>query len=437
MLEFFQFLERNKVYPNTIEKIFDWDDTSLADFTKQCFLKIDHQTEINNSPFVFTANNELGGGTFPCSHLPCRIINIRKLSIFTILYADKVLINNPFYDYLEYESFNANLKNNLANDLLIIYDIKDLLLNGYITFFDPFIHMCRNCYKHFEKKVEEFDKILDDLYEYTYSYLLEETEYKIEYSHGKIAAVFNGPKEIFGHDENILTFNDAPQIFKQKLINTDVAKLNNNEVSESGIVDHHTNILLNDIVTQHWHKMAYNSSYLTNRSYDFDLLKYLDEYHNRNAKIFDALSHNIPFLKGVDYAELLKLRHNETESFEVYRDKLTEIFREEKSYTDNEAKDIYYDYLRPELNKIDKALRDNKASIKSKLANEAVFYGSAITIGLSSGFITPELGKIIASIGGLDFAKELFMQLQNMHNNESDIRKNDFYFLWKVKNSLN
>lgn len=440
MIALFQYLEKNNVFPDTLGEVFNWDHKRLVSFTRECFIKIDHESEISDTPFVFTANAELSGGTFPCRHLPCRLGNIRELSTFAILYADKILIENPFDDYVRNPYFNQNMRYKLANDLYIIYDIKNLLLNGYISFINPYFHMCKNCYEQYEKKSEELDKILEDLHEYTRDYLLKESTFSVKsLDDGRIAAEFYGPKDIFKHGDegSYLTFNDAPTILKKKLLNSESADLTDQEVIDSGLVDHQTSLLLNDIVTQHWQNQVYNSSYLTNRIYDFDLLRLLDEKYDKSSNIFDSLTHSIPFVKGIDHLELMKLRHNETDSFEVYRDKITEIFREGNTYSDSEAKDIYNDYLRPELNRMNKALSDNQKIIKSKLTNKFFIYSSFITIGISSGFITPELGAIIASLGGIQAAEEAFNKFQDLDEDKSDIRKNDLYFLWKVQELSN
>src|SRR3989338_4001732 len=96
---------------------------------------------IDSSIFNFSAGSSIGGGIRPCSCMDCRIENVHKLATFAALYADKVIIPNPFEHIYYNLSSDFNFKNNeqwnffvnrLIGDIVVMLNLKPLINKGLL-----------------------------------------------------------------------------------------------------------------------------------------------------------------------------------------------------------------------------------------------------------------------------------------------------------------
>ncbi len=145
------------------------------------------------------------------------------------------------------------------------------------------------------------------------------------------------------------------------------------------------------------------------------------------------MSHYLPSIYSQNVDEMLRLRENEGEAFAVYRDKLTKLIREAKSWNEKEVSEVFRDQVLPEINKLEKAINDWKKKTRESLKQKAIFGSGAVTIGLYSGVLPPDIGQIVAALGGGTAVVGALMDYNKTLKEEHEARSNDFYFLWQMK----
>ena len=71
-----------------------------------------------------------------------------------------------------------------------------------------------------------------------------------------------------------------------------------------------------------------------------------------------------------------------------------------------------------------------------KTFSTIVMVGSVISAGVYTGIIPPNAPEILAAIGGTSVMTSAGINvMNNLTNKKSTLRENDFYFLWKLKDS--
>jgi hypothetical protein len=72
---------------------------------------------------------------------------------------------------------------------------------------------------------------------------------------------------------------------------------------------------------------------------------------------------------------------------------------------------MFNDELLPELNRLDFAVSRWKRSLRAKVTDRLLFGAAAVTIGLYSGILPQDIGKVIAAVGGWQSASNILSDL--------------------------
>jgi hypothetical protein len=75
-------------------------DSQITDLFWKLYFSVKPMGDNNPSLFTFSATNALTGGKFPCEELGCRLRRANEFSLYSALYADKVLVPFPLNDML-------------------------------------------------------------------------------------------------------------------------------------------------------------------------------------------------------------------------------------------------------------------------------------------------------------------------------------------------
>lgn len=132
----------------------------------------------------------------------------------------------------------------------------------------------------------------------------------------------------------------------------------------------------------------------------------------------------------------MKLRQNEEEAFIVYRNNLNRLIKDAKNWNGDQIKEAFLDTIRPEINKIDKSIKDWKRGKKQSLATTAA---ATVSAGVFLGYMPFGYTSIIAAmgaVGGISTAVKCTSDLLSLIQEPKVAYENDNYFLWKLsKNS--
>jgi hypothetical protein len=134
------------------------------------------------------------------------------------------------------------------------------------------------------------------------------------------------------------------------------------------------------------------------------------------------------------FADLVRLRRDEGEVFQVYRDAVARVLREVTPKDGRRVRQAFEDTVLPELNKIDAVVRNAQRKLRRSLTIDLLSGVGAVTIGLFSGILTPAAGALLAGLGGTGFVGKALRDLEALRSEPKEsVRDNPYYFLWKAR----
>ena len=148
----------------------------------------------------------------------------------------------------------------------------------------------------------------------------------------------------------------------------------------------------------------------------------------------------LPFLEGVPISELLKVRADEAEAFQRFRDALRLAIKERLRLeptveAEGIADEIRDDLIEPELRRIRTRLTSAKTALAKQVGVSAVVGGLLTTCGLLIGWSADSLVQAVApaiSAGVGAAAKGAEGRVQWKIASDRDVEMSDMFFLWKA-----
>jgi hypothetical protein len=380
------------------------------------------------NPFSFLASSSLSGAGNPCSDPHCCFARAKALGRFAALYADTVLIRDPFGDIL-HEKDSAKLRLEFSLKLGILDLLRPEIEAGVVLFAPTHFPLCDDGLKKFNQVEDAIKEGILRANEQIINRLLEHLEVKVEGTDKYNYLSISGTENFVPHEGiDVVPINRRSQLLRskrrQKLSKDDVR-----EVIQTYILDP----ALIDLQYRHIINWLYDVRYITDRPVDADLLRAMGENVNLQLnQLSTKASHPLPFIDGLDTKTLLKLREEEGEAFQVYRDRVRTLV-EQSTLSDLEFKEAFRDLVQPELNQIDKAVASVRKMVKREMREKLIFGTGMVTIGLAAGAVTPEIGAIVAAMSGAKFGSGLLSNINTLLSEPAKARENDFFYLWKAR----
>lgn len=216
--------------------------------------------------------------------------------------------------------------------------------------------------------------------------------------------------------------------------------LSQRQLEKLGLHKDETAAILENVLFEFTVSQSLGTSFLTERPIHASILQDLtvnSQQEQRNVLIKRHLTTLVPFLDGLDSAELLKLREQEADSFVLFRQALNRAIDEASNktseFTERYARELYGDVLEPSLAKLDLKLRSAQKSLIKKSHRKVFAWVGAITFGLFSGLVPSSLEAAAKVLGLTKVLADLGESALQARGNENVIRNEDMYFLWKVR----
>lgn len=381
--------------------------------------------------FSFSANEQQSSGKNPCEELGCRIRQIDELAKFAVLYTDCVYIYNPFEKYYFIREWRPDIKKDLINDLLVLKVLQPLIDEGIIRFSHGKDFMCKDCRNKIFNKYKEISYLIQKHIEESTSFEVVDGKRNMKVLH------VEGDENIFGHN----SFYYYPRNTKQE---EKIAELPNNcsltckDVSFLKMPEKQSHDIILDMIRQNANVNLYESSYLINNEFYLNVMQNISKRKSRTvtpSEFISGFSYSVPFINDIDLVQLLELRKKDYESFLVYRDSIRYFLEETNNFNvTKNIKEVFSDIVNPEINKISLTFKNNKTLLKNKVNRELLISSCLIGLGLFSGLLPNDLGKIVGALGGCDFLKAIINQKIEGTLESNEIKNNDLYFIWKIKN---
>jgi hypothetical protein len=195
------------------------------------------------------------------------------------------------------------------------------------------------------------------------------------------------------------------------------------------------NPIVHDILQQHVHSSWYGMRYLTDREIDFQALEDISDsvVQCQHKAVHSALSHAVPTLEQLPLTELLRLRRNEGEAFALYRDAMNRTLVSLPNEESSRASEVFQDLVQPELNKIDALVVHRQQRLRRSAATDLLIGFGVVGVGLFSGLLTADAGKLIAELGGVGFGVNALRRAVELETEPEEARNSEYYFLWKAR----
>jgi hypothetical protein len=434
MKEFFSFLAKKRLSANKFDETLSrWSPSDGMEFIEESQERLAHLKSKHSRDHSFISNTQLSGGKSPCVAVECRLNHVDQLARFAALYADQVLIHDPF-EYYDHES-KGDIRQALSDDLRILYYLRPLLEDGRISLASRTWHYCEEHYNEvivqskLHEKLERARKALSRRF-------TSDTKVYLETSQAVPLLKITGPEQLIEHGVSYHVSAKA-----RPLVDVVTARGNNllskKEIRDYGVFEGPVSTIINDILVQNLYaRNGFN--YLTDREVDFDIIAAVNDNETNalSKAILEGLSHTVPFIRDVGLQKLIKLRKDEGESFQVYRDTLNALLKnleEDDLRNVKTVKEAFNDSIRPELNKIDLAIKNSKKLLYGSVKRDILFGAGFIGLGLFSGLLPEGVGQLIAALGGYRFASGVADKVVRSLKEPDAVRDNKYYFLWKVR----
>ena len=389
----------------------------------------------SSNNFVYTANNSLSGGVFPCSAFDCRVEKINELSSFASLYADHVYLFDPFEEIHLFEDSRMILE--------FIYAVKitnyliPLIEANIVSFSKKELNICNHCLEDlYSSNVHDINKnseALDALIKEEFLNNCTTTLIKNEDSTFSIRIL--GPEPLISHGQIYYQLHERLDNFKKYTKYQLPYKFSRKELIDLEIYENTIQSIAYEASYLEKHSKLYPSAILSDNEKQVTSFMQTNSNDFNPGAFHDGLKHNLPAVFDKNLNEILKIRSNEGEAFNVYRDSLQKLVKDTVGWNPDKIHEIFNDTIRPEINKINKTVRDWKETKKKNLRDK-VFVGTAL---VSAGIITGTLPLVVsnafttfgAAAGGATAAGSCLNDILSL---KSDIpaRANSNYFLWKI-----
>lgn len=407
------------------------------------------KTEYSPSKNIITshvASSGLSADSSECNYLGCRLERINQLARFALMYSNKVFLRSFFtkYSYLESQDHLERAKEELYNDLTVLYEIKPLIEQGYIQLYAPEVNICFSCQAR-QFIGDNAATKLDIAYKCLEKDFLENMTVEAEYRDDEYAFTCNGPKKYFDHSQikinpdSPLALQKRPLISK-KILQGQKVKLSKSLISDLGLHQEYAHDVVSNAVYGLSASTCLNSTYLTENDLHIQFLNNLQpdyDISRRNIIAAKHLSSMVPYIEDVDLKDILKLRRREEEAFIQYRQALNkamdEFIRSKTNFTEKDAKSLHADVIAPSIAALDIRVSQAKKDLISKPYRSLAGIVGTISFGLLTGLVNQDVSEIIKTMGLLKFGSDLVKDTMSAGDGENAVKNDPFYFLWKVK----
>lgn len=433
----FEYLEKRGLALEALHSSLErWTLTQLLTICRNISEALPGSTSQASTPFNFVASPSLSGGPSPCSALECRLDRLDSLAQFAALYADRVLIPDPFFNLLEEHSHDVDsVREELSVHVAALFRFRPLMEAGIIEFVSSkHRHICVDCYeKALRKKRGAFKRQLRSARSYLTKTFLSETHAVIKSDEYGPYVDLKGPEFLFEHGHLAVALPPESDLAKH-VHATRPRRLGGEVLQRSGLLEFLVKEVVDDVLFANLYVNQLGMTYLTGRDIDAAIISQLNRDVGRtNLAIASAFRHSLPLIENASTAALVKLRKEEQEAFAVYRDALSKALKAAPSIEERQLGEIFKDIVSPELNKIQRAMANARKVLKEDIRQDLVFGAGWLTVGLYLGMIPANVLSLVALIGASDRAYDVLKKTNLLFREPAEIRESPYYFLWKAK----
>ena len=314
-------VNREKIHSLNLSEILDIANESVE-------LTTIEENKNDHTGFSHSASLSLGGSSYPCSSLQCRLDKVKHLAQFAALYSDRIYIHNFFADHLNHLDRKTPpneewLRKRFATDVAIYGFLRPLITAGYIIPVTP-PRYCSHCFVEHILGHDD-DKNLHRVFNGLIDRYTDSITATLYWHPGRYDVHIRGPESLIEHGfVGGRSLNEPPRDKLPARIPSNQAKghidLQKQEISQLDLDRYLAAEVFESVLFEAAIAQILGANFLCERSLHIEILQKISkspEHNCRNQAILDHLSCLVPFIANASPKDLLKLRNEETEAFLV------------------------------------------------------------------------------------------------------------------------
>jgi|SRR6266404_2418157 len=444
--ELFAIIERHGVIgPPGLLRISSLPARQLEKFYHEIFEAI-YVTQLNRvssteslkppDPFSFHASASIRGDS-GCSAVDCRGDKISFLARYAALYANELIFPLSLLPPVRVKRI-SDMRYLLGQNLFALFLLRPLITGGIVF---PVVMRTRHCVHH-AKLMDETTAIVHDFSQFTARNL--QSEFRVMYQipekspSGQPTVYLEGPEEYIEHGGLVQRLDSPPEWLPR------TARFDKNgQVEVRGVYKRiMVARIFSDIANNVTFYLAYgtrrNTRFLSDLPGETDFLDWLTDDDRMTAKslALHELEHSVPVLADLPLATILRIRREERDSFEAYRDAVTRIsaniMSAKNRVSKKEAREMLRTAIEPELRKLNREMVAFRKTQRRRVLGGIASAVAGVVLGAYAGLpplVSVPLAGAGTLVGGrlLSKAAELVCE----HGPETE-QKNDLCFLLKL-----
>jgi len=396
-----------------------------------------NEAESSGLGFDFLASSSIRGDSF-CR--ACARDKIRTLARYAALYCDRVLL--PFDGLDPAPRDSVGWRAHVAERLSVVQELRPVLEANIVQLFRR-VHLCAAHQAIHARVTAPIRHRAEKLYrEHIKDF---EVIYRPKDKRCGPLIELNGPEEYVEHGRLLTVFSKppdwAPKRFAQ-VEGREGKRLSSTTIRRSGFVKRFFDVLAQDLIFHQMVGEQRSVKYLTDLPGEALFLaggQDADNGRSEIAAVIARLAHGVPLFSELPVRTILRMRQQDTDSFENYRHALRGIVEDYikpgQVVTDRVATDLYNDVLRPALVKLRVDHATSRKDGRGKTAARIVAPTALITLGVVSGLLPHDVAQLLKMAGISSLVTQAADALISLRRDPPELRNQDLYFLLRLDNA--
>lgn len=397
-----------------------------------------------------SATLSLGGGAEPCSELACRSRHVDNLVAFAALYSDRVFIHNFLsnHEHVPHAGYRPTLqerRRTLLNDLQVLARVRPMIEAGLLVPVTPANDVCNQCLA-LRAFGTEADKRFAEERKRLAKRFFAQMSVSLETIGDEWALTYEAPEELLEHGGVTTYYRDLPAPLDQmprillRALEGAPVTLSRDVRRKLGAHEAAANHVFGSVTFEMAMAQVLGTAFLSDTALPLEVLGAISgdpDLAKRNSLIQKHITSLVPFVGNVPPTKIVELRRREEESFSTYRQALTKAVDDVRSrrtdLTERDARSIYSDVIAPGLSRLDGAMKSARRDLLKDLGRSMGGWVAAISFGMYTGLLPDQLALAAKALGLVKVLADGVGTAVKAASAEDTIRKDDLYFLWKVR----
>jgi hypothetical protein len=386
--------------------------------------------------FSFHASASLRGAS-GCGSIECVEKKLQFVGRYAALYASELTFPLTMARP-QSRQLISSVRDWLARDLFALLLLRPLITGKVIV---PVVMRSQHCVHEAEFMEQSFE-IVHGFSQATAKDILPEFQLLYQCSDNSPSGLptlyLNGPEDYIEHGGLARIFDRVPEWLPT------TGRFDKNGMMEirGPHKKHMVTELFAGIASNMTFYLAYGlkrkARFLSDMRGETEFLEWMNHDEDMTAKTLALreLDHSVPLLLDLPFATILRIRRQEKDAFDSYRETVAsisaDILQAKKRVSQKQAREMFRDAIEPELRRMKREIKTYQKVRLREMVGGIAAIAAGVLIGAYAG-LPPLAAAPVAAAGSLVGGRLLAKSAENACEHGPDFKqKNDLYFLLKL-----